>query len=264
MAQSFYDRPILNSPYEVPKLHHALDEDGQPLELPPIQGRRPCDFVTPVPKPKKKSSRAAQASMVFEDELGLSAEEQEYNPKPIINEIRSHVATWRALPSDRDWGVTPATAKLLHHWRQTEVEGLRPFFCQVEAVETVIWLTEVASQRKQYAHLWEHVRAANKQSSPDLLRIAMKMATGSGKTTVMAMVIAWQAVNAVRSPTSSHFSRGFLIITPGITIKDRLRVLMPDDPDNYYQFRDIVPQEKGNHCERICVGEWCRAELVAR
>lgn len=243
MAQSFYDRPILNSPYEEPTLHHALDADGQPLEQPPIQGRRPCDFVTPVPKPKKKSSKANQASMIFEDELGLSEDEQEYNPKPIINEIRSHVATWRSLPSDRDWGVTPATAKLLHHWRRTEVEGLRPFFCQVEAVETVIWLTEVASQRKQYAHLWEHVRAANKQSSPDLVRIAMKMATGSGKTTVMAMLIAWQAVNAVRSPTSSHFSRGFLIVTPGITIKDRLRVLLPDDPDNYYEHRDLVPQD---------------------
>lgn len=243
MAQSFYDRPILNSPYEEPKLHHALDEEGQPLEQPAIVGRRPCDFVTPVPKPKKRSAKAAQAAIVFEDELGLSAEEQEYNPKPIINEIRSHVATWRSLPSDRDWGVTPATAKLLHHWRRTEVEGLRPFFCQVEAVETVIWLTEVASQRKQYSHLWEHVRAANKQSSPDLLRIAMKMATGSGKTTVMAMLIAWQAVNAVRSPTSSHFSRGFLIVTPGITIKDRLRVLLPDDPDNYYEHRDLVPQD---------------------
>ena len=82
--------------------------------------------------------------MLFEDAAGLTDTDQEYNPKPIINEIRSHVATWRDLPSDRDWGVTPVTARLLHHWRRTEVEGLRPFFCQVEAVETVIWLTEVA------------------------------------------------------------------------------------------------------------------------
>ncbi|EZP68347.1 Type III restriction protein res subunit [Sphingomonas paucimobilis] len=153
------------------------------------------------------------------------------------------MATWRALPSDRDWGVTPATARLLHHWRRTEVEGLRPFFCQVEAVETVIWLTEVARNQKRYAHLWAHIEAANKQSSPDLLRIAMKMATGAGKTTVMAMLIAWQAINAVRSPASSHFSRGFLIVAPGITIRDRLRVLLPDDPDNYYRHRDLVPSD---------------------
>lgn len=254
MSQSFFDHPILNSPYEVPTRFHALDDDGQPVELPPILGRRPCDFITPVPKPKRRSGKASQTSMVFEDAEGLTDEDQEYNPKPIINEIRSHVASWRSLPSDRDWGVTPATAKLLHHWRRTEVEGLRPFFCQVEAVETVIWLTEVASGQKRYAHLMEHLRGANRQSSPDLLRIAMKMATGAGKTTVMAMIIAWQSVNAVRSPTSSHFSRGFLLVAPGITIKDRLRVLLPDDPDNYYRFRDIVPSDM--------LGDLAKAKVV--
>ena len=243
MSQSFFDHPILNSPYAVPTRFHALDEEGQPLDQPPIVGRRPCDFITPVPKPKRRSAKQAQASMMFEDSSGLSSEDQEYNPKPIINEIRAHVASWRDLPSDRDWGVTPATARLLHHWRRTEVEGLRPFFCQVEAVETVIWLTEVARSQRRYAHLWKHIEGANEQSSPDLLRLAMKMATGAGKTTVMAMLIAWQTVNAVRSPTSSHFSRGFLIVAPGITIKDRLRVLLPDDPDNYYRYRDIVPSE---------------------
>lgn len=243
MSQSFFDQPILNSPYDPPSRHHALDEDGQPLELPPIEGRRPCDFITPVPKPKRRSAKSGQASMTFEDEQGLSDDEQEYNPRPVINEIRSHVATWRALPSDRDWGVTPATARLLHHWRRTEVEGLRPFFCQVEAVETVIWLTEVARTQKRYAHLWKQIEGANKQANPDLMRIAMKMATGAGKTTVMAMLIAWQTINAVRSPTSSHFSRGFLLVAPGITIRDRLRVLLPDDPDNYYRHRDMVPSD---------------------
>lgn len=243
MSQSFFDHPILNSPYDPPSRYHALDDDGQPMEQPPIDGRRPCDFITPVPKPKRRPAKAAQSSMVFEDVAGLSDADQEYNPKPIINEIRAHVATWRSLPSDRDWGVTPATARLLHYWRRTEVEGLRPFFCQVEAVETVIWLTEVARTQKRYAHIWKHIEGANQQSSPDLLRLAMKMATGAGKTTVMAMVIAWQTVNAVRSPTSSYFSRGFLIVAPGITIKDRLRVLLPDDPDSYYRTRDMVPSD---------------------
>jgi hypothetical protein len=229
VSQSFFDHPIQNSPYEPPTRYHALDEDGQPLEQPPIDGRRPCDFITPVPKPKRRSSKSAQTSMQFEDAAGLSDAEQEYNPKPIINEIRSHVDSWRNLPSDRDWGVTPATARLLHHWRRTEVEGLRPFFCQVEAVETVIWLTEVARTQKRYSHIWKHIEGANQHANPDLMRIAMKMATGAGKTTVMAMLIAWQTVNAVRSPTSGHFSRGFLIVAPGITIKDRLRVLLGVD-----------------------------------
>jgi len=243
VSQSFFDQPILNSPYEPPSRYHALDGEGQPLDQPPIVGRRPCDFITPVPKPKRRSGKAGQTALMFEDEAGISSDEQEYNPKPIINEIRAHVATWRALPNDRDWGVTPSTARLLHHWRRTEVEGLRPFFCQVEAVETVIWLTEVARTQKRYAHLWQHIEAANKQAGADLIRIAMKMATGAGKTTVMAMLIAWQAINAVRSPTSSLFSRGFLLVAPGITIRDRLRVLLPDDPDNYYRHRDMVPSD---------------------
>jgi type III restriction enzyme len=75
------------------------------------------------------------------------------------------------------------------------------------------------------------------------LRLAMKMATGAGKTTVMAMLIAWQTINAVRSPTSTSFSRGFLIIAPGITIKDRLRILLPNDIDNYYRQRELVPSD---------------------
>ena len=104
MSQSFFDHPILNSPYEPPSRYHALDGDGQPLDVPPILGRRPCDFVTPVPKPNRRSTKGAQSTMVFEDQSGLTDAEQEYNPKPIINEIRNHVASWRALPSDRDWG----------------------------------------------------------------------------------------------------------------------------------------------------------------
>jgi type III restriction enzyme len=113
----------------------------------------------------------------------------------------------------------------------------------VEAVETAIWLAEVARGQRRYAHIWSHIRASNAASNPDPLRIALKMATGSGKTTVMAMLIALQTVNAVRSSASTLFSRGFLIVTPGITIKDRLRVLQANDPDNYYQHRELVPTD---------------------
>ena len=150
---------------------------------------------------------------------------------------------WRAIPNPKDWGVTPATARLLQQWRQHDFATVRPFFCQVEAVETCIWLTEVARTQRRHAHIWAHLRAANVTSNPDLSRIALRMATGRGKTTVMAMLIAWQTVNAVRSPGSKLFSRGFLLVTPGITIKDRLRVLLPNDPDSYYRHRELVPMD---------------------
>ena len=241
MPVSFYDHPVLNSPYQVPARHHALDEDGLPLDLPPVDGRRRSKLITPVPRAKKKAKKSEQTSFVLPDAQDLSTADQEYNPTPIINEIRNHVEAWRGIPNSKDWGVTPATARLLQHWRHHEFEGVRPFFCQIEAVETCIWLTEAARGQRRFASIWGHIRGANEQANPGLLRIALKMATGSGKTTVMAMLIAWQTINAVRSPNSPLFSRGFLIVTPGITIKDRLRVLQTNDPDSYYRSRELVP-----------------------
>jgi type III restriction enzyme len=120
---------------------------------------------------------------------------------------------------------------------------VRPFFCQVEAAETAIWLTEVAPQTKNGKLLLDHLASANKDANPELMRLALKLATGAGKTTVMAMLIAWQTINAVRRPTSKHFTRGFLICAPGLTIKDRLRVLQPNDPNSYYKDRELLPSD---------------------
>src|SRR6201999_4337192 len=89
--------------------------------------------------------------------------------------------------------------------------------------------------------LIENLKTVNAEANPNLFRLALKLATGAGKTTVMAMLIAWQAINHARQPGSSLFSRGFLIVTPGITIKDRLRVLLPSDPESYYRERELVP-----------------------
>ena len=192
---------------------------------------------------------------MFDSGEGLSTEEQEYNPTPIINEIRTYVEAWRNLPNPDQWQVTPETARLLQHWRHHQFQDIRPFFCQVEAVETAIWLTEVAPKRgPAVTKFWAHVRAANEQSNPELVRLALKLATGAGKTTVMAMLIAWQTVNAVRHPGSRQFSRAFLVITPGITIKDRLRVLLPNDPDSYYRSRELVPVDM--------LGDIDRAKIV--
>lgn len=179
---SFFENPILNSPYSEPDRYHSLDAEGQPLDEPPRQGRRRSEFITPVPKPRKRKQKnnARQGKLGLQNDDGVSSDEQEYNPTPIINEIRRHLAAWRALPQS-SWGVTPATARLLNHWRHHQFQGIRPFFCQVEAVEAVIWLTEVAKAQKQYSHIWEHVLGANEQANPELLRIAMKMAAGAGK-----------------------------------------------------------------------------------
>jgi len=243
MSDAFFSKPILNSPYEYPGSHWLLDESGQPTGGVESH-RRTAKFITPIPKPKKRRGQAAQADMVFENEAEWQLSSvQAYDPTPIINLVRSSVDAWRVL-SPPHWGVTPETARLLQHWRHHEFANLRPFFCQVEAAETAIWLTEVAPKApKKFAVILEHLKNANEGANPGLRRLALKLATGAGKTTVMAMLIAWQTVNAVRRPGSKKFTRGFLVVAPGITIRDRLRVLQPNDPDSYYASREIVPQD---------------------
>lgn len=242
MSNPFFDHPILNSPYERPARHWELDESGQPTQQ-ILETRRRAEFITPIPKPKKQKKMPKQEGFIFDEGEGLSTKTQQYDPTSIINEVRTHVDTWRALPSPSQWQVTPETARLLQHWRHHGFSGVRPFFCQVEAVETAIWLTEVAPSTRQGKRLLEHLAAANKDANPELMRVALKLATGAGKTTVMAMLIAWQTINAVRRPTSKQFTRGFLICAPGLTIKDRLRVLQPNDPDSYYKERELVPSD---------------------
>jgi type III restriction enzyme len=237
----FFERPILNSPYECPGRHWELDDDGQPTQR-EMGTRRPAEFITPIPTPRKR--KTGQSALVFDEGRHLSTEEQQYDPTPVINELRVHVDRWRNWPNPAEWRVTPETARLLQHWRHHPFNSIRPFFCQVEAIETLIWLTEVAPQTgKTGKGFLEHLAQANHDANPDLMRLALKLATGAGKTTVMAMVIAWQTVNAVRRPGSARFTRGFLVVTPGLTIRDRLRVLQPNDPDAYYASRELVPAD---------------------
>ena len=242
MDHGFFERPILNSPYEYPGRHWELDAEGQPTGQ-IIEERRKAKFITPIPKPKKHKRRAGQERMVFDEGAGVSTAKQQYDPTPIIDEVRRRVDHWRAIGNPSSWGVTPETARLLRHWRHHEFTGVRPFFCQIEAAETAIWLTEVAPNEAQSKRFLEHLANANNDANPELMRLALKLATGAGKTTVMAMLIAWQTVNAVRRPQSKRFTRGFLVVTPGITIKDRLRVLQPNDPDSYYASRELVPAD---------------------
>ena len=246
---SFFESPILNSPYEYPSHHWELDESGQPTHQ-VVNQRRRVSFITPIPKPKKH--RQSQSELVFDDaarKLGDSS--QQYNLTEIIDGVRYEVDRWRALSDSAKWRVTPETARLLRHWRHHNFSNLRPFFCQIEAVETVIWLTEVApSMGRQANRFLNHLEEANEAANPGLARLALKLATGAGKTTVMAMLIAWQTINAVRHPGSRRFTRGFLVVTPGITIRDRLRVLQPNDPDSYYRRRELVPNDMLSDLDR--------------
>ena len=252
VAQPFFEQPILNSPYEYPARHWELDEDRQPTNH-VINRRRTVSFITPIPAARKQ--RTAQRELGVDDARGTADEDgQQYELMRMIESVRHSVNEWRRLPRAQ-WRVTPETARLLHHWRHHQFSDIRPFFCQVEAVETAIWLTEVAAGAGRDGRQFvQRLQEANDQANPGLPRLALKLATGAGKTTVMAMLIAWQTVNAVRHPGSRRFTRGFLVVTPGLTIRDRLRVLQPNDPDSYYQSRELVPRDM--------LGDLHRANIV--
>ena len=241
MTDSFFDHPILNSPYEYPSRHWELDDSGQPTNR-ILDHRRRVSFITPIPTPRKR--KREQQELIFDAAAReLGTESQQYKLMETINDLRREVDAWRQIPDPVQWRVTPETARLLRHWRHHSFSNLRPFFCQVEAAETAIWLTEVApGLGRRGRRFLDELAAANEPANPGLARLALKLATGAGKTTVMAMLIAWQTINAVRRPGSRRFTRGFLVMTPGITVRDRLRVLQPNDPDSYYASRELVPR----------------------
>src|SRR3989454_2329690 len=250
MTNPFFDHPVLNSPYAYPARHWDLDDQGQPTQQ-IIKSRRRAALITPIPKPRKRTGSDAQQQLVFDEGKGLSTSAQQYDHTAIINAILQHVDQWRRLPHPNQWQVTPETARLLQHWRQHQFSNIRPFFCQVEAVETAIWLIEVAPHAGQAGKSFlEHLANANHDANPELMRLALKLATGAGKTTVMAMLIAWQTINAVRRPNSNKFTRGFLIVAPGLTIRDRLRVLQPNDQDSYSASRELIPSDMLGDLER--------------
>jgi type III restriction enzyme len=240
MSERFFNDPILNSPYERPCQHWEL-VDGIPTEE-SVAGRRESRLITPIPQPRKRGGKGEQRELEFGAQ-GLSDSDQQYEVTQQINSIRALVEEWRQAPEGQ-WKVTPETARLLKHWRHHEFQNIRPFFCQIEAAETAIWLTEVAPDiGKRGKDVLEKLESANDEANPDLLRMALKLATGAGKTTVMAMLIAWQTINAARHPGSSRFTKGFLVVAPGLTIRDRLRVLLPNDTESYFKRMELVPQD---------------------
>ncbi len=228
MGQTVIENPIINSPFDEPSRHFRFTDEGITNEE--VDGRRTSSYFVPIAKPKKKGAQQLQ----FDTEWTQDRIEE----NKLVNDIRRRVALWR---KGGYVGVTPTTARLIAYWTDPTREK-KLFFCQNEALETVIYIAEVA---KKYGDAWieNTIREANDTSNPGLPRVAFKMATGSGKTVVMAMLIAWHTLNKRANPQDARFSDTFLIVTPGITIRDRLRVLLPNDPENYYRQRDIVPTQ---------------------
>ena len=199
--------------------HHRRDR-GRPAAV---------DLLVPIPRVKGASA----AQLAFEDE-------QEKRENEFINAVRLKVDRWRQNGRP---DLTPISTALLDQWTDAGREN-KLFFCQIEALETAMYLREAAVHDKGTrfdAELAEMADAYN----PGLFRLAFKMATGSGKTVVMAMLIAWQSLNKYENPRDGRWADAFLVVTPGITIKDRLRVLNPQDPGNYYDERALLtPDQK--------------------
>lgn len=229
MAEADLSNPILNSPFDPPERHFELGERGPTGEIKP--GRRRSESFIPISRPIKGSGE--QQTLDF-DPTGERLEENS-----LINDIRVEVERWRV----RGWnGVTPYTRKLLAHWAPGPHREDAVFFCQREAAETTIFLTEVAG-RHGTADYRRRLEPVNAEHNSGLPRVGLKMATGTGKTVVMAMLIAWQAINKAMAPSDARFASRFLVVTPGITIRDRLGVLHPERDDNYFHERDLVPPD---------------------
>lgn len=210
--QATIDRLIVNAPYEEPQRYWRYNRESRTFTL--VEGeRRPAGYVI-----------ASEGSKAFDDP-GVFVE------IPLVNQIRPRVKAWRQAGYP---GVTGITSRLLEQWRNPEeFETRRFFFCQLEAVETLIWLTEAPAA--------ERVGIEVPGDGGTFRRLCAKMATGSGKTLVMAMVIAWNILNKVTYPQDARFSRNVLVVAPGLTVKSRLAVLEPAHPANYYEAFRIVP-----------------------
>ncbi|AFJ34985.1 BPTD_3080 family restriction endonuclease [Mycobacterium sp. MOTT36Y] len=225
------ENPILNSPYVQPDRYYEVGPKGPTGEI--RLGRRPSESFIPIAMSKKGKDGSSQTEFDFD----ATGERRERNT--LINDLRRDVERWRR--GAQYPGVTSISRKLLQHWADSEREN-RVLFCQREAAETAIFLSEVAG-RKGMTDWRQRLEPENEAHNSGLPRIALKMATGSGKTVVMAMLIAWQTLNKVQSPRDVRFTNRFLVVTPGITIKDRLRVLLPEDVENYYDLRDLIPAD---------------------
>ena len=227
MTDRVIDNPVINAPYEAPQRHYRFDSEGITNEV--VEGRRPSEFFVPVPQTKK-----AGAQLQFDNTWTADR----IKPNEFINQVRAEVDVWRKQGFPH---TTPTSRRLLEYWNDPSRDN-GVMFCQREAAETAIYLAE-AAQKAGRQHLLNSLDETNTEFNAGLPRFALKMATGTGKTVVMAMLIAWLTLNKVANPQDKRFGKKFLIVAPGVTIRDRLRVLQPEDPGNYFRERDLVPAD---------------------
>jgi type III restriction enzyme len=221
------DRLIVNSPYEEPSRYWSYDRETRSFSL--KGGRRPAGFV-----------RASEKSKAFDDP-GI------FVPLELPNLIRPRVKAWREAGHP---GVTGITKRLLGHWRDKTQREYPFFFCQLEAIETLIWLSEAPPAERQGIVV--------PGDGGEFVRLCSKMATGSGKTIVMAMLIAWQVLNKVANPQDKRYSKNVFVVAPGLTVKSRLSVLQPSGPGNFYDEFGVVPEglrDRLRQC-RVLVRNW--------
>ncbi len=226
--------PIINSPYEPPERHFALGPNGPTGEI--LPGRRPSESFIPMPASKKKRGKKDVPEQESLDLFDATGERREQNS--LINDMRQRVELWRGRGYPH---ATPISRKLMQHWADPTREE-RVLYCQREAAETAIYLAEVAGRRGE-PDFRTRIDPENELHNNGLPRIAVKMATGTGKTIVMGMLIAWQVCNKAYNKRDARFTSRFLVITPGITIRDRLRVLFPHDDANYYDLHGLIPND---------------------
>jgi len=212
------DHLIINKPYDEPSRYWLYDAPSMSFKL--TNGRRPAGYM------------AASSNKKILNDPG------KFIPLPLVNQIRGRVKEWRegnvadGIPSYS--GVTGITKRLLEHWNNPEErEGRRFFYCQLEAIETLIWLMEAPEAHKVGINI--------PSDGGEFRRLCAKMATGTGKTIVMSMLIAWQALNKITYPQDTRFSKNFLVVAPGLTVRNRLSVLVPAGEGNYYDEFNIVP-----------------------
>ena len=213
------ENPILNSPFAEPTRHFRFDEDGITDEI--VEGRRRSTYFIPIAPPKKKGPQLALPG-------DWTAERMQEND--FINQVRGDVAAWRLAGRP---GRDPVTRELLDYWTNPDRERRSSSARSRRSRRRSTW----PRSRRTPAAPGSSGRSSSRTTrrNPGLYRVAFKMATGSGKTVVMAMLIAWQALNKLANPQDKRFSDTFLVVTPGITIRDRLRVLLPNGPGNYYR-----------------------------
>lgn len=251
------DSPIINSPFREPEQHWQIERGKPPIKA---EGRRRASYFYRVPEHAGRGRKGKKQAELFDDAKGEEVELE------IVNLIRVRVKEWRE--GTRSGGVSydgasPITKELLGLWRSSD-RMQRLFFAQIEAVETIIFLTEAAeTYRKGIPELPKDEPGLESKAAGvrAFLRYACKMATGSGKTTVMGMLAGWSILNSVASPRDDRFSDTILIVCPNVTIRERLQELDPALGDlSLYRTRQLVPPHRMEELRRgeVMIANWHR------